>query len=33
MNNLLKVWYHMENAFFVEFPTMDIEDLHVNNFG
>lgn len=23
----------MENAFFVEFPTMEIEDLHINNFG
>ena len=23
----------MENSFFVEFPTMEIEDLHVNNFG
>lgn len=23
----------MEKSFFVEFPTMDVEDLHVNNFG
>lgn len=23
----------MENSFFVEFPTMETEDLHVNNFG
>ena len=23
----------MENAFFMEFPTMEVEDLHVNNFG
>ncbi len=23
----------MENAFFVEFPTMESEDIHVNNFG
>ncbi len=23
----------MENSFFVEFPTMAVEDLHVNNFG
>lgn len=23
----------MENSFFVEFPTIDVEDLHVNNFG
>ncbi len=23
----------MENSYFVEFPTMEIEDLHINNFG
>lgn len=23
----------MENSFFVEFPTMEVEDLHINNFG
>lgn len=23
----------MENSYFVEFPTMEVEDLHINNFG
>ena len=29
----MKVRLPMENAFFVEFPTLEINDLHVNNFG